>query len=162
MFWPTSARALGWSETQALLARGEDERALDGMLATAQNVLGSVVEECGSGVVDPSEAMGNIRRRILADVVVAFSHVVPLGEEARRNPLWRLAESLGASCEDTVETCTHLIAGHAGTEKAKWASQNGLMVVAPSWLEASSVLWRRAPEHEHPPSGSFSDSVEAL
>lgn len=84
---------------------------------------------------------------MLAGVALVFTRVIPLEQEPSSHPLWRLAESFGARCSDTLDAgTTHLIAGASGTEKVLAARAQGKWVVTPAWLECSCILWRRAQE----------------
>lgn len=49
---------------------------------------------------------------------LVFTRVIPLEQEPSSHPLWRLAESFGATCSGTLDAATtHVIAGASGTEK---------------------------------------------
>jgi hypothetical protein len=71
---------------------------------------------------------------VLAGARLVFSRVIPLDTDPRRHPLWQLAEQYGAACAEACDDATtHLVATHAGTEKAAWARQQGKHVVSPAW-----------------------------
>jgi hypothetical protein len=74
---------------------------------------------------------------------VVFSRIFPQGfPQHDSHPLWVRATELGAQCSlsVTAET-THVVTVEAGTEKARWAKQEGKFVVRPEWLECCQVGW---------------------
>lgn len=72
-----------------------------------------------------------------------------MNSSAGNQPLWRMAEQLGAICStDLDSSATHVVAGDRGTDKAKWAARENKFLVSPSWIEAANYLWRRLPEKE--------------
>jgi len=99
-----------------------------------------------------SASVRTVRARVLQGVTLLFSHVVPLdlAKQGRANEhaAWRLAVGLGAQVVDQVGPgVTHVVAGRAGTDKAKWArSQPGVHAVSLEWLAASGYQWRRCDE----------------
>lgn len=49
---------------------------------------------------------------------LVFTRVIPLEQDPSSHPLWRLAESFGATCAINLDAATtHVIAGASGTEK---------------------------------------------
>ncbi|KAI8471800.1 MAG: hypothetical protein J3K34DRAFT_416255 [Monoraphidium minutum] len=156
VFLPT-ARVKG---RPTLMEMGRDECPQRGMLATAFQTLGRMHAQVFERVAvrAPQEAwdvrgvMESHRRRVLAGVHLVFSHVTPAEADPRGHPLWRLAEQFGGVCaEAPSDATTHVVAAHAGTEKALWALNNGKHVVSPAWLECSCVLWHRANESRFQP-----------
>ena len=75
-----------------------------------------------------------------------------MGEAApERHALWRLASELGAQCSAAWrDDATHVVAGAAGTDKARQGAARGLAVVAPAWLHACAARWARLPEADYP------------
>lgn len=75
-----------------------------------------------------------------------------MGEAApERHSLWRLAVELGAVCSSASRAdATHVVAGAAGTEKARWGAAAGVAVVQPAWLHACAARWARLPEADFP------------
>lgn len=56
-----------------------------------------------------------------------FTRVIPLEQEPSSHPLWRLAESFGATCSNHLDAATtHVIAGASGTEKVRADGRAGL------------------------------------
>jgi hypothetical protein len=90
------------------------------------------------------------RRRVLAGAVLAFSRVGPLrGPDGRPNPLWRLAERLGAACAEVVgDDTTHVVALQGGTEKARAPGAGVGPGSAGGRLGQAACLAR--PLHPHP------------
>ncbi len=71
---------------------------------------------------------------------------------------------LGAACSAGArEDATHVVAGQAGTEKARWAAQRGRHAVTPAWLRACGARWERVPEQAYtlPPAQSRRSAAAA-
>ena len=69
--------------------------------------------------------------QVLAGVRLVFTRVIPLEQEPSSHPLWRLAESCGATCSGALDAgTTHVIAGASGTEKVRcgWGVQSRALV----------------------------------
>lgn len=67
------------------------------------------------------------------------------------HPFWRLTAELGANCSATTTSeTTHVIGLDRGTDKARWAKQQGKFLVHPSWVEAAQYLWCRPREGDFP------------
>ena len=136
-----------------------------------------VSDGAGAADRDVRPILAALRAQVLAGCVIVFSHgtavryseriafvlranvpasascaVFPMGETApERHSLWRLATELGAQCSAAQrDDATHVVAGAAGTEKAKWGAARGAAVVAPAWLHACAARWARLPEADYP------------
>ena len=58
---------------------------------------------------------------------------------------------------------THVVAGSAGTDKAKWArSQPGVHAVSLEWLAACGYQWRRCDESAFPVQAAIAVKPEHL
>lgn len=78
-----------------------------------------------------------------------FSRVFPSKYPAHDQPIWKLAERLGASCCTEVdESVTHVISTDTGTQKSQWALKNDKFLVSPHWIEATNFLWQRQKEED--------------
>jgi RNA polymerase II C-terminal domain phosphatase-like 3/4 len=162
IYFPSSRASLGL-KGPSLLDAQRDEHPEQGMLMVALQVLmrvhGAVMAALRappttlpSGELvfqnwDVRHALAQERQKVLAGVRLVFTRVIPLEQEPSSHPLWRLAESFGATCSGTLDAATtHVIAGASGTEKVLTARQMGKWVVTPAWLECSCILWKRANE----------------
>ena len=152
----------------------QDESAERGQLAALQRALTAIhaayfervdrraAAPPGGAAARPGvdAAVAAVRRRVLAGVVVLFTRVIPLGETAERHYAWRLAVELGAAVSATAtDAVTHVVAGAAGTDKARWAASRGKAVVGLEWLLECGYLWRREPEKAYPPPAVPSDAA---
>lgn len=92
-----------------------------------------------------------VRQEILQGCKLVFSRVFPLNSRMEDQLYWKMAEELGAVCCTEVDSSvTHIVAKDSGTEKARWALQNGKFLVSPRWIEAARFLWRRQDEEDFP------------
>ncbi|KAL5979543.1 RNA polymerase II C-terminal domain phosphatase-like 4 [Asimina triloba] len=92
-----------------------------------------------------------VRREILGGCKIVFSRLFPTGSQAELPPIWKMAEQLGATCSMEVDpSVTHVVALDRGTQKARWAVQQGKFLVHPRWIEAAHYLWQRKPEKDYP------------
>jgi hypothetical protein len=66
--------------------------------------------------------LADVRAQVLRGCRLVFSHCWPRDQPAYNQPLWRLAEALGAECSSvyTPDRTTHLVASHPGTNKVSW------------------------------------------
>ncbi|KAI3433318.1 hypothetical protein D9Q98_003136 [Chlorella vulgaris] len=162
VYFPSSRTSLGL-KGPSLLDANRDECSDQGMLMVALDVLmrvhGAVMRALGSPPQllpsgeavargwDVRHALTQEREKVLAGVRLVFTRVIPLEMDAADHPLWRLAESYGATCSGALDaSTTHVIAGASGTEKVLTARGMGKWVVTPAWLECSCILWKRARE----------------
>ncbi|EOD26267.1 hypothetical protein EMIHUDRAFT_236875 [Emiliania huxleyi CCMP1516] len=87
-------------------------------------------------------------------------HAAYFERTAERHYAWRLAVELGAAVSATAtDAVTHVVAGAAGTDKARWAASRGKAVVGLEWLLECGYLWRREPEKAYPPPAVPSDAA---
>ncbi|CAI7896895.1 unnamed protein product [Closterium sp. NIES-54] len=104
-------------------------------------------------ILDDSEViLAQERATILAGCHLVFSRVFPTdASRPQTHPLWRMAESMGATCHTQIgPQITHVVALDCGTDKAIWAVSQKRHLVHPGWLEASLLVWKRADEKKFP------------
>ncbi|EPS65942.1 hypothetical protein M569_08831, partial [Genlisea aurea] len=153
IYFPCSRRQFGLPGP-SLLEIDHDERPEDGTLAAALTVIGKIHENFFShrclDEADVRTILASEQRKILSGCRIVFSRVFPVGEaNPHMHPLWQMAEQFGAVCVNQVdEQVTHVVANSLGTDKVNWALLRGRFVVHPGWVEASSLLYRRANEHD--------------
>ncbi|KAG2454620.1 hypothetical protein HYH02_000461 [Chlamydomonas schloesseri] len=159
-FFPSDLRK--WrADGTALLEQERDESATDGALATHSRVLRAVHARFFSQE-DPSlpplderdvrDILAEQKARILKGVHVTFSRCWAQDKDPKREPLWQLAEGLGADClkdYDPVIT-THVVAAAGGTAKVHQARGDGKAVVTPAWLQGCAFRWERLSEKDFP------------
>lgn len=88
-----------------------------------------------------------IRKEVLKGCKLVFSRVFPTASQAGNQHLWKMAESLGATCSTEVDpSVTHVVSTDSGTEKSRWAVKHSKFLVHPRWIEAANYLWQRQPE----------------
>ncbi|XP_038972761.1 RNA polymerase II C-terminal domain phosphatase-like 4 [Phoenix dactylifera] len=160
-FFSSSCRQFGFN-AKSLSELKKDERESDGALATILNVLKCTHQmffdpvlgtDLSSG--DVRQVLKKIRREILQGCKIVFSRVFPSKSLAKDQPIWKLAEQLGAiCCTDVDASITHVVSTDTGTQKAQWALQNEKFLVNPRWIEAANYLWRRQQEEDFPISSS--------
>ncbi|KAK1295274.1 RNA polymerase II C-terminal domain phosphatase-like 3 [Acorus calamus] len=153
-YFPCSRRQFRFSGS-SLLEMGVDERAEDGMLASSLEVIKRIHQIFFSqplNEVDVRNILACEQRSVLRGCVILFSRVFPMGEvNPHLHPLWRTAEQFGAVCTTQMDAkVTHVVAASPGTDKVNWARSTGKYAVHPSWIEASSLLYRRADEKRFP------------
>ncbi|KAL3677432.1 hypothetical protein R1sor_027380 [Riccia sorocarpa] len=153
MYFPCSRRQFGLAGP-SLLEVGHDEREADGMIASVLGVIDrihkSFFENQRLREVDVRDILAAEQRQVLAGCKVVFSRIFPVGEaQPHLHPLWRTAEQFGAVCTTKIDDdVTHVVAISPGTDKVNWALSTGRFVVRPAWIEASSILYRRANERD--------------
>ncbi|KAG6510979.1 RNA polymerase II C-terminal domain phosphatase-like 4 isoform X1 [Zingiber officinale] len=152
-FFASSCRQFGFN-AKSLSELMKDERESDGALATVLKILKRTHQmffdpALGSDVStrDVRPLLKGIRREILQGCKIVFSRVFPSNSLAQDQPIWKMAEQLGATCCTEVDpSVTHVISTDTGTQKAHWATQNKKFLVNPHWIEASNFLWQRQKE----------------
>jgi len=176
VYFSASGRKLG-HQGLSLLARDCDESAESGQLAIIlrllanihSRVFGALERSCGSskwpptkkgsvavlpeasGCWDVREILQAERKTILKNVKILFSRIFPLHVVPEEQPLWRLAECLGATCvKEMAPDVTHVVAESRVTDKAVWAERTGKFLVTADWLRCCSVLWKRESETNFP------------
>ena len=145
---------------QPHLSVGQDELSEDGQLHALLTALKAIhahyfdvaLPESPDGASNPphvSASVRAVRRRVLADHTLVFSHIIPL--EQQRTPeahsAWCLASELGATIQSSVgPSVTHVVAGSDHTDKVRWARSKGVHAVSIDWLASCGYLWRAADE----------------
>ncbi|MED6184561.1 hypothetical protein PIB30_048572 [Stylosanthes scabra] len=139
----------------SLLEIDHDERPEDGTLASSLAVIERIHQNFFSSPslheVDVRNILASEQRKILGGCTILFSRVIPVTQSnPRLHPLWQTAEQFGAVCTTKMEEkVTHVVANSLGTDKqVRWANEHGKFVVNPGWVEASSLLYRRANEQD--------------
>jgi len=163
-YFPSSLQAFGLAGggAQSHFEAGTDEPAATGTLAAVARALVDVharfFDAAGPGGRlerrDAREVLARVRRATLAGVVITFTRCWPVGAaRPQAQPLWQLALALGATVSEAYDPSltTHVVAGAAGTDKARAAAAAGKHVVSPKWLATCKLTWQRADEAAHPP-----------
>ncbi|KAL4183128.1 hypothetical protein AMTRI_Chr11g153660 [Amborella trichopoda] len=103
-------------------------------------------------LVDVKEILAWEQAKILKGCKVVFSRIFHVGfTNHHLHPLWQTAEKFGAICSNQIDDeVTHVVAISLGTDKVNWVMSTGRYVVHPGWLEASTLLYRRANERDFP------------
>ncbi|XP_010928003.1 RNA polymerase II C-terminal domain phosphatase-like 4 isoform X2 [Elaeis guineensis] len=154
-YFSSSCRQFGFS-AKSLSELMKDERESNGALATILNVLKRAHQMFFDPVLgtdlssrDVRQVLKDIRREILQGCKIVFSRIFPSKSEPEDQPIWKLAEQLGATCCTDVDvSITHVVSTDAGTQKAQWALQNEKFLVNPRWIEAANYLWCRQQEED--------------
>ncbi|WFD36013.1 protein-serine/threonine phosphatase [Malassezia cuniculi] len=118
---------------------------------------------------DVEHVLGNIKHGVLDGCELAFSGLIPLGEQPESSAIWRHAEEFGAKCHRGITRhVTHVVAANPGTAKTEEAHHLGIKVVWPTWLNDSICRWARQPEgpyiiprEQRPPPGAPGASAGA-
>ncbi|MCJ1244577.1 Carboxy-terminal domain (CTD) phosphatase [Trapelia coarctata] len=102
-------------------------------------------------VPDIKSIMPAIKTRVLNNVVIVLSGVVPLGTEVQSSDIALWAKSFGAKVEEEVSrrTTTHLIAARNRTAKVRAAVRRGrgkIKIVNTKWLLDSVSQWKKLDE----------------
>jgi RNA polymerase II C-terminal domain phosphatase-like 3/4 len=101
---------------------------------------------------DARRLLATRRELLLAGTTLAFSRVVPVGEDVASHPMSRMARALGATvATELTPTVSHLVTTAPGTQKVRQARQMGVQVVSLQWLVAAWFLWLRPDEALFPP-----------
>ncbi len=98
-------------------------------------------------VPDIKVLLPQVKRTVLAGVVIVFSGVVPLGADIQISEPALQAKAYGARVEERVSRkITHVVAAKPRTAKTKQAELRGKKVVNPRWLYDSITRWRKQEE----------------
>lgn len=98
-------------------------------------------------VPDIKVLLPQVKRSVLAGVVLVFSGVVPLGADIQISEPALQAKAYGARVEERVSRkITHVVAAKPRTAKTKQAELRGKKVVNPRWLYDSITRWRKQEE----------------
>lgn len=154
-FFASSCWQFG-SNTKSLSEMKKDENEADGALSIILNVLRRAHQMFFDPVLktelssrDVRQVLKHIRQEILQGCKIVFSRVFPSAAHAEDQPIWKMAQQLGATCSTGVDaSVTHVVSTDKTTEKARWALKNEKFLVSPHWIEASNYLWRRQQEED--------------
>ena len=98
-------------------------------------------------VPDVKVLLPQVKRTVLAGVVIVFSGIVPLGADIQNSEIALLAKAYGARVEERVSRrITHVVAAKPRTAKTKQADVRNKKVVNPRWLTDSITRWRKLEE----------------
>ncbi|MCJ1475141.1 Carboxy-terminal domain (CTD) phosphatase [Lambiella insularis] len=102
-------------------------------------------------IPDIKTIMPSIKARVLANVIIVFSGVVPLGTDIQSSDIALWAKSFGARVEEDVSkrNTTHVIAARNRTAKVRQAVRRGrgrIKIVGTNWLTDSISQWQRQDE----------------
>jgi len=102
-------------------------------------------------VPDVKSIIPSIKARVLKEVVIVFSGVVPLGSEVQKSDIALWAKSFGAKVEEQLSSrrTTHLIAAKNRTAKVRQAVMRGkgkIKIVNTKWLVDSISQWKKLDE----------------
>lgn len=156
-FFASSCRQFGFS-SKSLSELKTDESESDGALATVLRVLQQIHStfyntEHSASLVDRDvrQVLRTVRKEVLKGCKVVFTRVFPTQFRGENHHLWKMAEQLGATCSSEADpSVTHVISLDPGTEKSRWAMQEGKFLVHPRWIEAANYLWKKQPEERFP------------
>ncbi|KAI8369405.1 uncharacterized protein BYT42DRAFT_617436 [Radiomyces spectabilis] len=102
--------------------------------------------------IDVVEIIQNIRKKVLKDVNIVFSGLIPLQQHPTHFWMWQLAEMFGAICSfDLTGRVTHLVAAKDGTSKVHMARRASKppYIVTSDWLIDSTVHWKLQDESKY-------------
>uniref|UniRef100_A0A452Z112 RNA polymerase II C-terminal domain phosphatase-like n=1 Tax=Aegilops tauschii subsp. strangulata TaxID=200361 RepID=A0A452Z112_AEGTS len=162
-YFAASCRHSGQSLSELM----QDERESDGALATILDVLKrihTIFFDLGVGTAlssrDVRPVIKRMRQEVLQGCKLVFSRVFPSDCRPQHQIMWKMAEQLGAVCCSEVDpSVTHVVAVHAGTEKARWAVKHKKFLLHPRWIEACNYRWHRQPEEDFPVPGLKEDKA---
>ncbi|KAM3410252.1 hypothetical protein ACQJBY_002455 [Aegilops geniculata] len=160
-YFAASCRHSGQSLSELM----QDERESDGALATILDVLKRIHTiffdsgvETALSSRDVRPVIKRVRQEVLQGCKLVFSRVFPSDCRPQDQIMWKMAEQLGAvCCSEVGPSVTHVVAVHAGTEKARWAVKHKKFLLQPRWIEACNYRWHRQPEEDFPIPGLKED-----
>ena len=104
-------------------------------------------------VPDIGSLMPRLKLRVLEDVVLVFSGVIPLHLDWQTNDITLWARNFGAKVErDIGRRTTHVVAARNRTAKVRQAARRGkgkIKVVSPAWLMDCIARWERVDESSY-------------
>ncbi|PGH16216.1 hypothetical protein AJ80_05239 [Polytolypa hystricis UAMH7299] len=102
-------------------------------------------------VPDVKIIMPQIKRQILANVVMVFSGVLPLGTDTQNADISLWAKSFGATIAHKINSkATHLVAGRNRTAKVREATRYPkIKIVTLQWLLDSLTHWKHFDEEPY-------------
>jgi len=105
-----------------------------------------------STVPDMKCVLPYVRRKVLEEIHIVFSGVVPIHIKLEKSKPYLVAKSLGANVsKEVTEKTTHLIAARLGTTKAFEAKKfKHIRIVTPDWLWSCAERWEHVEELLYP------------
>lgn len=101
-------------------------------------------------VPDIKTVLPSVKSKVLTNVVIVFSGVVPLGVDVASTDFAILARSFGARIDENVgRSTTHVVAARNRTLKVRKAIKRGkgrIKIVNPQWLTDSINRWSKVDE----------------
>ena len=104
---------------------------------------------------DLKQIVPNIRRQVLQDVSLCFSHLMPQGYPLEKHRATIIARAMGATVTQDLQiddngNCltTHVVAGKR-TTKVEKAIKYNIHVVTPEWLIDCYEQWERKTEENY-------------
>lgn len=124
----------------------------------------SISDHSDLGLVpDIKQIMPQLKLRVLDDVVLVFSGVIPLHLDWQTNDITLWARSFGAKVEREVgKRTTHVVAARNRTAKVRQAIRRGkgkVKVVSPDWLMDCIARWERLEESSYLLNADENDSA---
>ncbi|KAG2226933.1 hypothetical protein INT45_010212 [Circinella minor] len=100
---------------------------------------------------DVKDLIPQMKKKVLNDIHIVFSGLIPQQQTLSDSMYWRLAESFGAVClPDLTGNVTHVIAAKAGTDKVNRARRtNKIFIVTIDWLLDSAARWEKQDEKRY-------------
>ncbi|KAL1920768.1 uncharacterized protein VTP21DRAFT_11403 [Calcarisporiella thermophila] len=97
---------------------------------------------------DVKNIISDLKSRVLQNVHILFSGVIPLEQNPKYSEIWQLANSFGAQCWlELNPRVTHVVAARPGTAKVNAArKREGVAIIRPEWLIDSINRWERQDE----------------
>eukprot|EP00727_Mastigamoeba_balamuthi_P014653 m51a1_g9813 hypothetical protein (447) ;mRNA; r:1857076-1859649 len=101
-----------------------------------------------AGDPDVREIIRELMRATLRGAHLVFSGLIPMAAAPQSDPLWAMAQRLGAACCTSVtKETTHVVAKYLGTDKTNAAARmGGVHVVSVEWLLEANRSWTRPSE----------------
>lgn len=155
-YFASSCRQFNFN-ANSLSESKKDEREADGALATILSILKRAHQlffdpdlDTDISSRDVRQVLKKIRAEVLQGCTIAFSRVYTTDLVAEIQPIWKMAERLGAKCSRDVDSSvTHVVSNDIGTHKSRWALKNEKFLVNPGWIEAANYLWVRQREEDY-------------
>ncbi|GLU01362.1 hypothetical protein SLE2022_186730 [Rubroshorea leprosula] len=155
-FFASSCQQFGL-KCKSLSQMNSDESEIEGVLSSVLRVLRQIHHmffdelDGNLGNKDVRQVLKTVRNEILKGCNIVFSHVFSIKCQADKQPLWIMAEQLGATCSKELDpSVTHVVSEDARTEKSRWAVKENKFLVYPRWIEAANFLWQKQPEENFP------------
>lgn len=95
------------------------------------------------------QVLKSVREEVLRGCKIVFTGIILKKLPAQDDPLWKMAEQLGAKCSTEMDpSVTHVVSGNPRTIKSQRAVKEKKFLVNQGWIEASNLLWKKQPEEK--------------